>query len=97
MLIVPNLAALAAQVGVKCPLDEAGRRTLLGRADVHRLYAQVVDHVNATLAQFERIKKFHLLPREFTLDAGELTPTLKVKRRVVEERYREEIEELYRS
>ena len=61
------------------------------------LYAHAVDHVNATLAQFERIKKFHLLPREFTQEAGELTPTLKVKRRVVEERYSEEIEDLYRS
>ncbi len=65
-LIVPNLTALAARVGVQCPADEPGRRALLGRADVQSLYAHVVDHVNATLAQFERIKKFHLLPRELT-------------------------------
>ena len=96
-LIVPNLTALAARVGVPCPSDEAGRRELLGRSDVHGLYAKIVEHVNATLAQFERIKKFHLLPREFSQEAGDLTPTLKVKRRVVEERYSEEIEELYRS
>ena len=52
--------------------------------------------INATLAQFERIKKFSLLTREFTMAAGELTPTLKVKRRVIEERYRAVIEEMYR-
>ena len=47
------------------------------------------------LAQFEMPKKLLLLPRDFSVEAGELTPTLKVKRRVVELRYREEIEELY--
>jgi len=94
-LIVPNLTALAARLGVQCPQDEAGRRALLGRADVQGLYAHAVDHVNATLAQFERIKKFHLLPREFTQEAGDLTPTLKVKRAVVEAKYRAEIEAMY--
>jgi long-chain acyl-CoA synthetase len=94
-LIVPNLTALAARLGVQCPQDEAGRRALLGRADVQSLYGHAVDHVNATLAQFERIKKFHLLPREFTQEAGDLTPTLKVKRAVVEAKYRAEIEAMY--
>ena len=88
---------LAARVGVPCPPDETGRRELLARPDVHGLYGQVVDHVNATLAQFERIKKFHLLPREFSQEAGDLTPTLKVKRAVVEAKYRAEIEEMYRA
>ena len=63
--------------------------------DVVSLYAQVVAGVNERLAQFERIKKFALLSREFTVDAGELTPTLKVRRRVVEERWRELIEAMY--
>ncbi len=48
--------------------------------------------MNATLAQFERIKKFAVLPSEFTMATGELTPTLKVKRRMVEEKYRDVIE-----
>ena len=47
------------------------------------------------LAQFERIKKIALLPREFSLEAGELTPTLKVKRRVVEQKYKDVIDRLY--
>jgi long-chain acyl-CoA synthetase len=47
------------------------------------------------LAQFERVKKFALLERELTTEGGELTPTLKVKRRVVLEKYRDVIEGLY--
>ena len=46
-------------------------------------------------AQFEMPKKLLLLPEDFTIEAGELTPTLKVKRRVVEQRYRDQIEALY--
>jgi long-chain acyl-CoA synthetase len=53
--------------------------------------------VNGNLAQFERIKKFQLLPREFTIAAGELTPTMKVKRQVVDRAYGEVIERMYRD
>jgi long-chain acyl-CoA synthetase len=68
---------------------------MLARPDVQSLYAQVVASVNERLAQFERIRKFALLPREFTVASGELTPTLKVRRQVVEERCREVIEGMY--
>ncbi len=47
------------------------------------------------MSQFERIKKFALLPAEFTIQGGELTPTLKVKRKVVEERWQDIISRLY--
>jgi long-chain acyl-CoA synthetase len=53
--------------------------------------------VTAGLAQFERVKKFALLERELSVERGELTPTLKIKRRVIDERYRDVIEKLYRS
>jgi long-chain acyl-CoA synthetase len=59
------------------------------------LYDRTVTDLTQHLAQFERIKKIALLPREFTLEAGELTPTLKVKRRVVEQRYKDVIDRLY--
>jgi len=49
------------------------------------------------LAQFEKIKRIGLLEKEFTLDGGELTPTLKVKRRVINEKYRDVIDQIYES
>ena len=51
--------------------------------------------MNQELSQYERIKKFRLLPREFSIDTGELTPTMKVKRKVVEEDWKDEIAQIY--
>ncbi len=54
-----------------------------------------VDQVNSALASYETIKKFALLPADFTVDAGELTASLKVKRKVVEQKYRDLLEGFY--
>ena len=54
-----------------------------------------IDAVNARLARVQAVKKFRVLPTEFTVEGGELTPTMKVKRKVVTEKYRAEIERLY--
>jgi long-chain acyl-CoA synthetase len=54
-----------------------------------------VKAVNAELAVHERIRRFSLLKREFSLEEGELTPTVKVRRRVIAERYRSTIEAMY--
>jgi long-subunit acyl-CoA synthetase (AMP-forming) len=54
-----------------------------------------VDAVNAQVAQFESIKKFTLLPAEFTIDGGELTPTMKIKRKAVAEKYAKELAALF--
>ena len=94
-LIVPDFPALMIKLGTARPADEAGMKTLLARPDVRALFTEGIETVNSRLSQYERIKKFHLLSRELTLDAGELTPTLKVKRRVIEEKYGAEIEALY--
>ena len=51
--------------------------------------------MNANLSRYEQIKAFQLIPRELTLDDGELTPSMKVKRRVVDEHFAKEIEALY--
>ena len=48
-----------------------------------------------SLAQFEKVKKFALLEHELTVENGELTPTLKVRRRIVDEKYRDIIDRLY--
>ena len=54
-----------------------------------------VDALNSELGSWEKIKDFKLIPHDFSEEAGELTPTLKVKRRAVQERYREQIDEMY--
>ena len=62
---------------------------------VLRLYQQRVEAINADLAPYETIKKFVLLARDFSIEAGELTPTLKLKRKVIGENYRDKIEQMY--
>jgi long-chain acyl-CoA synthetase len=54
-----------------------------------------VSRLTRELADYEKVKRIALLAEEFSIDGGELTPTLKVKRRVVEEKYGELIESLY--
>ena len=56
---------------------------------------KVFDRVNGELASFEQIKKFAILAREFSVDAGEMTPTLKMKRNVIEQNYKDVIEGFY--
>jgi long-chain acyl-CoA synthetase len=97
VLIVPAFGELARRLSAAEPGDEAAARELIERKDALELYERVIATLNPGLAQFERIKRFALLPREFTVERGELTPTLKVKRRVVEERYRAVIEQMYES
>jgi long-chain acyl-CoA synthetase len=62
---------------------------------VHELIGGEVAQVNANLAQYETIKRFALLDHDFTFDGGQLTYTLKLKRRVVDERYAKQIAGLY--
>ncbi len=68
----------------------------LARDDrVRALIQGVVDDVNAERSRYEQVKRFTILPRDFTMDDGELTPTLKLKRRVVHSHFAGELEELY--
>jgi long-chain acyl-CoA synthetase len=73
----------------------ASRDELVTHPKVQALYRGLVDEVNANLAQFEKMKKVLIVPDEFTVANGFLTPTLKLKRRIVEERYRKQIENMY--
>ena len=68
---------------------------LIEREEVLELIQDVLDRANAKYAQVEQIKKFALLPHDLTQEGGELTPTLKLKRNVVNERYADVIEALY--
>ena len=62
---------------------------------VRELVDRVVDEANRELARPEQIKRFAVLPRDFTADEGEITPTLKLKRRICEQHFADEIEALY--
>jgi long-chain acyl-CoA synthetase len=73
--------------------DNAGE--LLQRDDVRKLVEAAVDAVNEGLAHFEQVRRFEILPRDFSADENEVTPTLKLKRRVVEEHFAPQIEALY--
>jgi len=66
-------------------------------AEIEARVQEAVDHANAELSRFEQIKRFTILPRDFTAEDGEVTPTLKLKRRVCAEHFASEIEELYAS
>src|SRR4029077_8751253 len=93
-LIVPNFATVqprAAQAGVKL----AAPQEMVSSPWVHELIEGEVKRLTANLAQFETIKRFALIDREFTFDGGELTFTLKLKRRVIDQRYGDVIERLY--
>jgi long-chain acyl-CoA synthetase len=92
-LIVPNFQRLESEAGARG--WGAPGPGLLRRPEVRALYAAEVERVNAGLAPFETIKKFELLDRELSAEAGELTPTLKVRRRIVAERFAGIIEALY--
>jgi long-chain acyl-CoA synthetase len=103
-LIVPEFNTLERRLkDLGRPPDSADVRAsssddwaaLVKRPDVLALYQEVVDALNRELSQFERIKKIAVLPAEFSVESGELTPTLKVKRKVVEERWRKVIDGLY--
>ncbi|MFL5580791.1 MAG: AMP-dependent synthetase/ligase [Gemmatimonadaceae bacterium] len=74
---------------------DGGFETLLSHDAVRARVQRAVDRVNESLAPAERIRRFDILERELTVEAGELTPTMKVRRAVVAERYRDRVEALY--
>ena len=75
----------------------ASRQDLVAAPKVRELYKGIIEDVNQKLAHFETIKKILLVPDEFTVATGEITPTLKLKRRVIEAKYKQQIDELYQE
>ena len=86
-----KVAAEAAAAGSSARDSQAA-----AQCEVFRTYIQnQLDNVNAKLARVQTIKKFVLLPAELSVEGGELTPTMKLKRRIVNEKYAAEIESMY--
>jgi long-chain acyl-CoA synthetase len=73
----------------------SSRGELVANPKVQSLYEGIAEEVNKNLARFEQLKCVLLVPDEFTADNGALTPTMKLRRRVIEERYRPQIDDLY--
>jgi long-chain acyl-CoA synthetase len=94
VLLVPDFTSLAHRLAVE-GLSPGSPDELVTREDVRALFQPIVDLANSELASYEQVKQFALLPAEFSVTGGELTPTLKVKRRVVAERWKDVIEQIY--
>jgi long-chain acyl-CoA synthetase len=96
LLIVPNFPRLEAWAASDGHAAAKDRAKLLASPEVQKLYQRFIDSVNEDLAQFERIKSFTLLETELTTAGGDLTPTLKVRRKIVEERFAAQIDQMYK-
>ncbi len=93
VLIVPDWDAL----GASMPADWASKSRVERSTDPNalRLLQREVTALTSELSDYERIRRVGLLPEELTIDSGELTPTLKVKRRIIDEKFGRMIDELY--
>jgi long-chain acyl-CoA synthetase len=78
-------------------VEEPDPAVLSGRDDVREVVAAAVKELNSTLSRWETIKDFRILDHDLTVEAGELTPSLKLKRRTVEARYRHVLDSMYSS
>jgi len=95
-LIVPNFEKLE-EYATANGIGYVNRKDLVQNETVVRFLLQEVDRTTPNLAPYEKVKKIALLERDFEIEQGEITPTLKVKRNIVEEKYRDLISSLYRD
>lgn len=93
-LISPNFPALE-EWAKHAGLEATDRKALVADSRVVALYGEVVREANSGLANFETIKRFRLVADEWSQDSGELTPSMKLKRRVISAKYASVIDELY--
>lgn len=93
-LIVPNLERLLEYAKEK-HINYYQIDDLVMHEPVQKLFEQRLAEINKQLAPYETIKKFVLLAHDFSIDGGELTPTLKLRRKIIYEKYKYKIEDLY--
>lgn len=89
---IPNLKEWMREKNIPFVTNEDA----VNNPEVLKLYRELVDSFNKFFNHVEQIKRFELLPNEWTIDSGELTPTLKLKRKVILEKYKDAYERLYR-
>jgi long-chain acyl-CoA synthetase len=95
-LIVPNFEMLESYAKLK-ELDIKTPSEFCSHPRIIDLFKRQIDAMTGSLAHFEKVKEFALLEHEMTVENGELTATLKVKRRVVDERYKDVIDRIYNT
>lgn len=95
-LIVPNFGMLESYAKLK-EIEIKTHEEFCSNPHIIDLFARQIESLTPGLANYEKVKKFALLQDEMTVEGGELTPTLKVKRRVVDEKYRDVIDKIYRD
>lgn len=95
-LVVPAFEALR-EWARRNGLERTGNEDLVKDPRVIGFYRARIDVISANLAQYEKIKKFTLVPGEFTQEKGEITPTMKIKRKVLEDHYGDVIDAMYRD
>jgi len=96
-LVVPDPDLLARALDKTPPKNASEREALCREASAVEFVQQRMDGLSQDLAPYKRIKKIYLYPHELTQEGGELTPTLKVKKRVIAEKYGQKLEDLYAS
>jgi long-chain acyl-CoA synthetase len=93
-LIVPNIERML-EFAKEKHIHFFEMQDLVMNEQVQKLFEQRLAEINSHLPPYETIKKFVLLPRDFSIEGGELTPTLKLRRKVIYEKYKQKIEDLY--
>ncbi|MDZ7263363.1 MAG: long-chain fatty acid--CoA ligase [candidate division KSB1 bacterium] len=95
-LVVPNFEMLSSYAKEQ-NIAYKDQAELVQHPKINQWVASEIERLSSGLARFEQIKAFRLMPRLFTIEEGELTPTLKIKRKVVEEKYAELIDSMYQE
>ena len=96
-LIYPNWSVLRREAEARGLSREMTEEELAANHEVHRLVMAHLEAALSTVAQYEKVKKFQLLTTPFSVESGELTNTLKLRRKVVAERYAREIASMYQE
>ncbi len=94
-LIVPEFDHLRERLAGVADGPAPTDRELVSAAAVRKIFQEEIDAIQKEFASFERIRRFTLIPSAFSPEEGEITPTLKIRRSVVEKKYRETIERMY--